>query len=92
MSDSSRKSSSVLVIAVFIISAPIKISKPNVRNVKRGDVPENGVLGDSIFELTYLDTSKTDPKSIRKPPMRFMNSTTNVSIEKNRCSISRSKS
>ena len=84
---SNRKSSSVLVVAVFIISAPMKISSPKVRNVKRGVIPSNGMVGDCSFRLTYRLTSKTDPNSMRKPAMMFMNSTTNASIEK----INRSK-
>ena len=43
---SSRKSSRVLVVAVFIISAPMKISSPKVRNVKRGVIPPKGTVGD----------------------------------------------
>ena len=70
----------------------MNISKPNVRNVKRGVVPSNGIVGDYNFVRTYRATSKTDPKSTRKPAMRFINSTTSPSIEKLRCSMFRIKS
>ena len=83
---SNRKSSSVLVVAVFIISAPMKISSPKVRNVKRGVIPSNGMVGDCSFRRTYRVTSKIEPNSIRKPAMMFMNSTTKASIEKTTCS------
>ena len=83
---SRRKSSSVLVVAVFIISAPMNISSPRVRNVKRGAIPSKGMVGDCSFRLTYRVTSKIDPNSIRKPAMMFMNSTTKASIEKTKCS------
>jgi hypothetical protein len=70
---------------VLIISAPIKNSKPDVRNVRRGISPWKKIVGDLTFLLIYLDISKTDPNRIKNPAIIFNTSTTNESIEKIIC-------